>query len=75
MACKEARAFEKRLASLLSTKWDRRYSELCGFVRSRMALAVVRNNTLLLWGSRMGKAAVIQAQDGVTLSGAERVRD
>lgn len=53
MACKEAKAFEKRIASLLASKMDRRYSEMVGFVRARMSLAVVRSNTLLLRGSRV----------------------
>ena len=75
MAAKEARAFEKRIASLLATKWDRRYSELCGIVRARMSLAVVRNNTLLLRGTRMGKSATFQAEDGAALQGVERLRD
>ena len=30
MACKEARSFEKRIASLLADKWDRSYSKLVG---------------------------------------------
>ena len=75
MAAKEARAFEKRIASLLATKWDRRYSKLCGIVRARMSLAVVRNNTLLLRGTRMGKSATFQAEDGAALQGVERLRD
>jgi len=53
MACKEAKAFEKRVASLLASKLDRRFSEMVGFVRARMSLAVVRSNTLLLRGSRV----------------------
>ena len=52
MACKEARAWEKRVASLLSTKYGREYSEMAGYVRARMSLAVVRQNTLLLRGAR-----------------------
>ena len=32
MACKEARAFEKRIVSLLSDKWNRTYSKLVGYV-------------------------------------------
>ena len=75
MAAKEARAFKKRIASLLATKWDRHYSELCGIVRARMSLAVVRNNTLLLRGTRMGKSATFQAEDGAALQGVERLRD
>ena len=56
MACKEALAFEKRVASLLAEKWDRQYSEMVGFVRGRMSLAVIRSNTRLLRGARGGKA-------------------
>jgi hypothetical protein len=56
MACKEACAFEKRIASLLATKHDRQYSEMVGFVRARMSLAVIRANTLLLRGARVGRA-------------------
>jgi hypothetical protein len=41
MACKEARAFDKRVALLLASKWDRRYSEMAGFVQSRMSLAII----------------------------------
>ncbi len=52
MPGKEARATEKRIASLLATKWDRQYSEMAAFVRTRMSLAVVRANTLLLRGDR-----------------------
>ena len=62
MACKEARAWEKRVASLIASKMDRTYSEMAGFVRARMALAVVRMNTHLLCGSRVpfGRKPVIQ---------------
>ena len=44
----EALAAQKRLAALLSYKLKREYSEMCGFVRARMSLAVVRSNSLLL---------------------------
>ena len=73
MAAKETRAFERRTASLLASKLSRRYSEMCGIMRSRMSLAVVRNNTLLLCGSRMTKAATFQATDGADLSQMERI--
>ena len=64
LACKEARAFERRIAGLLATKWDRRYSEMAGFVRARMSLAIVRSNTMLLRGSRIGRAARLVVDDG-----------
>ena len=46
MAAKEARAFEKRIASLLTLKWRRHYRKVVGFVRTRMCLAIVRGVTL-----------------------------
>ena len=46
----EALAAQKRLATLLSYKLKREYSEMCGFVRARMLLEIVRSNSLLLCG-------------------------
>ena len=48
----ETAAAEKQLARLLAEKWTRDYSEMCGYVRTRMALAVVRSNTMMLRGPR-----------------------
>ena len=44
----EALAAQKRLAALLSYKLKREYSEMCGFLRARMSLTIVRSNSLLL---------------------------
>ena len=44
----EALDAQKRLAALLSYKLKGEYSEMCGFVQARMALAIVRSNSLLL---------------------------
>ena len=44
----EALAAKNRLATLLSYKLNWEYSEMCGFVRERMSLAIVRSNSLLL---------------------------
>ena len=52
-------AAQKRLAALLSYKLKREYSEMCGFVRARMSLSIVRSNILLLRGPR-GKGAHIR---------------
>ena len=73
MACAEAKAFERRLASLLAKKHDRRYSEMCGFVKARMSLAVVRSNTLLLRGGRAGRAARPMVKEGVVFQAIERM--
>ena len=75
MAGREAQSFEKRITHILTEKWERHYSELRGFVRGRMSLSVVRSNSLLLRGTRMGKAARFAGQDGAALSGLGRVRD
>jgi hypothetical protein len=75
MACKEALAFEKRLASLMATKHERRYSEMVGFVRARMSLAVIRSNTLLLRGARVGRAFRPELLDGAAFSAMEGVRE
>ena len=55
MACKEARAYEKRVASLMATKLDCAYSEMVGFVRGRMSLAVIKSNTMMLRGARSSR--------------------
>ena len=46
----EALAAYKRLAALLSYKLKRKHSEMCGFVRVRMSLAIVSSNRLPLRG-------------------------
>ena len=53
----EALATHKRLAALLNYKLKREFSEMCGFVRARMSLAIVRSNSLLLRGPRDNLAA------------------
>ena len=46
----EAIAAQESLAALLSYKLKRENSEMCGFVRARMSLPIVRSNSLLLCG-------------------------
>jgi hypothetical protein len=48
----EANAASKQLASRLSAKWKRAYSDVCGFVRSRLAITLVRTTSLCLLGAR-----------------------
>ena len=52
IAGREAKAAEKRLASYLAKKWKKNYSEMVFYVRARMAISVVRANSLLIRGSR-----------------------
>ncbi|MGL4997609.1 MAG: hypothetical protein ACRC5T_01270, partial [Cetobacterium sp.] len=48
----EATAAMQRLSAKLATKWGRTYSEVCGFVRSRLSLALVRSAHICLRGTR-----------------------
>ena len=63
MACKEAKAFEKRIAPLLATKWDRSHIEMTGHVRKRMGLAIIMSNTMLLPGARSKWREVPELED------------
>ena len=56
----EALAAQKRLAALLSYKLKREYLEICGFVRARTSLSIVRPNSLLLYGPREKWARIRQ---------------
>lgn len=44
----QATAATKRLASTLAFKWNRSYSEVCGYVRSRLSISLVRSMTRCL---------------------------
>ena len=54
----EALAVHKRLAALLRYKLKWEYSEICGFVRAWMSLAIVRTNSLLLCGPHDKRARI-----------------
>ena len=43
---------EKRLASILANKWNRRYSEMVPYVRMRIRMSLVRSMSLLIRGTR-----------------------
>jgi hypothetical protein len=45
---KEAPFFIRRLSSILSEKWHQPYSVVCGFVKSRMIIAIARARHLCL---------------------------
>ena len=53
-------AAQQRLASLLSNNLKREYLEMCGFIRVRVSLTIVRSKTLLLCGSRYKEAYIQQ---------------
>ena len=67
LAGPETQAAEKRMASFLARKWKRPYSKMVGFVRARMALAVVRANSMLLRGSREKLPYRPHIQDGAAM--------
>ena len=61
----EALDAQKRLSVLLSYKLKREYSEMCGFVRVRMSLAILRSKILILRGP-CDKGARIQKRPELT---------
>lgn len=67
MAGQETRAAERRVASLLAAKWGRQYSQMAGWVRARMAIAVVRSNTMMLRGSRVRTPTRPFIEDGAAM--------
>ena len=74
MADKHARAAEKRIAGMLASKWTRQYSQMASFVRTRMCLAIVRSNTLLLQGDRAMNWRRRAPDDGVATPAAMSIR-
>ena len=54
----ECTAACKQLASKLSAKWNCQHSQICGFVRSRMALTLVRATSRCFRGSRTPRQRV-----------------
>ena len=50
---KEAKIVLKRLALMLTEKWGKPYSEVCGYVNARMSIAIVRATHLCVRGSRI----------------------
>ena len=61
----DALAAQKRLAALLSYKMKWEYSGMCGFVKARMSLAIVKSNILLLRGP-CGKGVLFRKQPELT---------
>ena len=52
IAGREARSADKHLATALTAKWKKTYSEMVYYVRVRMNLAVICANSLLICGSK-----------------------
>jgi len=49
----ETRAFLKRLAKLLTEKWEKPYSTVRGFINARLSIALVRATNRCIRGSRI----------------------
>ena len=60
----------KKLSAQLSHKWNRAYSAVCGYVRSRLTLALVRRMHLCIRGARdpTARATRPMLEDGAALS-------
>ena len=65
----EAKAARKRLASCLAAKWGRNYSQVCGLVRSRLAIALARSLSRCLRGTRDTRRRINQPLDWVAHAG------
>ena len=68
----EATATLKRIASRLATKWRHPYSKTCGYVKSRVAITLVRSTHRCLRGSQVPAHRISvqrpQWEDGVGLN-------
>ena len=49
----EAKSLLKAIAMKLSKKWERPYSVVCGFIKSRLSFAIARATHLTIRGSRV----------------------
>ena len=60
----------------MASKWERRYSEMVGFVRTRMSIAIVRSNTMLLRGARFhGRPMRPVLEDSAALNAMDEMRE
>jgi hypothetical protein len=50
---KEAKILLRKLSAMLATKWEKPYSEVCGYGNARMSIAIVRAAHLCIRGSRI----------------------
>jgi hypothetical protein len=75
VADKHARAAEKQIAGILAAKWTQQYSQMASVVRTRMCLAIVRSNTLLLQGDRAMSWHRRAPEDGVATRAAMTINE
>ena len=53
LLAKEANSFTKCVATKLAKRWTRCFSSVCGYVKGRLGLAIVRATARCLYGSRV----------------------
>ena len=65
---REAQTLLKKLSAELAEKWGRPYSQVCGFVRARLSIAIVRATHQCVRGSRIPTSSMskrlVQWEDG-----------
>ena len=71
IACKEAKAFKKRVVLLMASKHDEYYGKMVGFVRAWMSLSVIHSKNLMLPGARFERAFRPEIMDGAVFSAME----
>ena len=49
----EAMAILQRIAICLTTKWRQPYSQMCGYIKSRIAITLLQDRYRCIWGSRV----------------------
>ena len=65
---REAEHFLKRIAANLAHMWEKTYySQTCGYVRARLAFAILRATSLCLRGSRVKWRSGLGMDDGAPL--------
>ena len=71
MLAREADHVIKAISKRLATKWQRQYSDICGYVKARISIAIVRATHRTLRGSRVPTSrmsnALPQWEDGAGL--------
>ena len=65
---REARSIMKRMADKLATKWGKSYSEVMGWMQSRMSFAVLRATNHCVRGSRIKWRSGFGMEDGAGLA-------
>ena len=61
---REASHFVKRLSASLASKWEKPFSDVLAFVRSRLLFALVHSASMCLRGSRVKWRSVLGFDDG-----------